>query len=328
LAEAGNVKHREIVAVALGAAVFVLSACAGGSSTDKVADTSASAEAEATSLLGQPLRPRPVPAETRQRLEEQLAAARASYERAPNDADSIIWLGRRLGYLERYRDAIAVFSEGIEKHPDDARLYRHRGHRLITLRRFDDAIADFTRAAELTRGKPDEVEPDGAPNKRNIPTSTTQGNIYYHLALAHYLKGDYAPALEAWRQAMRIATNDDTRVAVSDWLYMTLRRLGRDDEARKVLQPITAKLDIIENTAYHKRLLFYKGELPADSLLAPGQTDELQYVTQGYGVGNWYLAQGDSARAREIFDAVLRTNYWAAFGYIAAEADVARERAR
>src|SRR5688500_4301614 len=160
--------------------------------TGAAADTNAAASTaapEATSLLGQPLRPREFPPETRTRLQAQLDSARAAYDRAPADADSIIWLGRRLAYLERYRDAIAVFAEGIEKHPTDARMYRHRGHRLLTLRRFADAQADFEKAAELVRGKPDETEPDGAPNRRNIPTSTTQGNIYYHLALSHYLQG-------------------------------------------------------------------------------------------------------------------------------------------
>lgn len=280
---------------------------------------------ETTSLLGNPLYPRAISEVARRRLEQNLETARAAQARAPNDADSIIWLGRRLAYLERYRDAIDVFSDGIRKHPDDSRLYRHRGHRYITLREFDRAIADLERAAQLTKGVPDQREPDGAPNARGIPTSTNQGNIYYHLALAHYLKADYEQALAAWREAMRLATNNDTRVAVSDWLYMTLRRLGRHDEARRVLEPITASMEIIENHAYHRRLLMYQGELSPDSLLAP-QGDELQYVTQGYGVANWYLMEGDTARAREIFDRVLASSYWAAFGYIAAEADVARSR--
>lgn len=122
---------------------------------------------------------------------------------------------------------------------------------------------------------------------------------------------------------MRLARNDDTRVAVSDWLYMTLRRLGREDEAKEVLRPITAGMDIIENTAYHRRLLMYKGEMPPDSLLNPN-AEALQFVTQGYGVANWYLANGDTTRANEILDKVLESGYWAAFGYIAAEADVAR----
>lgn len=316
--------------------LFLLAAAIGAAACSPAADRTAAIDSTTsaagvggtgvTSLLGEPLQPRAIGAEARAAMEQNLARARAAYDHTPADADSIIWFGRRLAYLERYGDAIGVFTEGIEKHPTDARMYRHRGHRYLSVRRFDDAAADLTRAAELVRGVPDEVEPDGAPNARGIPLSTTQGNIYYHLALAHYLNGDYEPSLAAWHEALRISTNDDTRVAVTDWLYMTLRRLGRDDEARALLTPITADLEIIENSAYHRRLLFYKGELPADSLLVPGQTDELQYVTQGYGVGNWYLAEGDTTRAYEIFDRVLGTGYWAAFGYIAAEADVARRR--
>ena len=86
-------------------------------------------------------------------------------------------------------------------------------------------------------------------------------------------------------------------------------------------------MDIIENTAYHRRLLMYKGEIPPDSLLDPS-AEPLQYVTQGYGVANWYMANGDTTRANAILDKVLESGYWAAFGYIAAEADVARRGAR
>lgn len=305
---------KRLRALATGAALALLAGCAGGDDPT----------VEATSLLGEPLRRREFAADVGARLEAQLDTARRAHASAPADADSIIWLGRRLAYLERYREAVDVFTDGIERHPGDARLYRHRGHRYITLRRFDDAIRDLERAAELTAGVPDEVEPDGAPNRLGIPTSTTQGNVHYHLALAHYLEGDYERSLASWQDALRLSRNDDTRVAVTDWMYMTLRRLDRHDEARELLEPITAEMEIIENSAYHRRLLFYKGEFPADSLLAPGG-DELQYVTQGYGVANWYRAEGADSRAREILDRVLRSGYWAAFGYVAAEADVARE---
>ncbi len=147
--------------------------------------------AEAISLLGEPLHPTPPPPEIAAQREADIAAALADYESNPDDADAIIWLGRRIGYTGRYRDAIEVFSEGIFKHIDDARMYRHRGHRWISMRRFDRAIEDLSHAATLVEGKPDEVEPDGQPNERGIPTSTLQSNIHYHLALAHYLKGDF-----------------------------------------------------------------------------------------------------------------------------------------
>src|SRR5690606_38564210 len=143
------------------------------------------------SLTYTPLSAPELEPETRARHEADLARAQAAYDATPENADSIIWLGRRLAYLGRYRDAIEVFSRGVALHPDDARMYRHRGHRYITVRKLNDAIRDLERAAELTRNLPDEVEPDGAPNRYNIPTSTLQSNIWYHLALAHYLKHDF-----------------------------------------------------------------------------------------------------------------------------------------
>jgi hypothetical protein len=118
--------------------------------------------------------------------------------------------------------------------------------------------------------------------------------------------------------------NDDSIVAASDWLYMTYRRLGRTEEARKVLEPIRETMDILENDAYHKRLLMYKGLVSPDTLLKTEGADDLQIATQGYGVGNWYLYNGDKAKAREIFERVVRGSSWSAFGFIAAEADLHR----
>lgn len=283
----------------------------------------AAMEAEATSLAGEPLLRPELDAETRARLEANLAAAQADLGQNPGSADAQIWVARRLGYLGRYRDAVDVLTEGIAEHPDDARMYRHRGHRYLTLRQFDKAEDDLERAAELQRGVPDEVEPDGAPNAAGIPTSTLQGNIWYHLGLARYLQGDFDEALEAYREAMKTATNDDMRVATADWLYMTLRRLGRGAEAAQVLDPITADMNILENDAYHRRLLMYKGELPPDSLLSDSG-DALQMATQGYGVGNWYLYNDEPERARQIFQQVIAYGNWPSFGHIAAEADLQR----
>jgi len=235
-------------------------------------------------------------------------------------------VGRRTAYLGRYREAIDVFTRAIAEHPDDARLYRHRGHRYITVRELDRAIADFETAVKLTAGKPDEVEPDGLPNARNVPTSTLQSNIWYHLALAHYLKGDFERALPAYREAMAVSTNPDMEVATAHWLYMTLRRLGRAEESAAVLAPIRPDMDIIENGSYHRLLLLYKGLLPPDSLLAqqPGVDAALDDATVGYGLGNWHLYNGRPAEAEALFRRVLAGGQWGAFGYIAAEAEVSR----
>ena len=314
----------------LAAVVGATRACSGGRTSpdaEAAPETAAAPRpegAEAVSLMGTPLVPPQQSDSVRAALEANLARAQAGYERAPENADSIIWLGRRLAYLGRYRDAIETFTKGLALHPEDARLYRHRGHRYITVREFDLAIADLSRAADLVRGKPDEVEPDGAPNPANIPTSTLQSNIFYHLALAHYLKGDFARALPVWQECLTVSKNDDMLVATTDWLYMTLRRLGRDAEAAEVLAPIHADMRILENEAYHRRLLMYRGELPPDSLIRMESEDPVQLATYGYGVANYFLYNGEPQRADSLFRRILALPNWAAFGYIAAEAEIHR----
>ncbi len=279
--------------------------------------------AEAISLLGEPLYPTPRPDEVAARQADDIAAAQADYDASSDDADAIIWLGRRIGYTGRYRDAIEVFSEGIRKHPGDARMYRHRGHRRISVREFDRAIEDLSHAAALVAGQPDEVEPDGQPNERGIPTSTLQSNIHYHLALAHYLKGDFETALQSYEDYFAVTTNPDQLVAISHWWYMALRRLGRDEEAAAVLEPVTAELDVIENTSYHRLLLMYKGEIEADELWDP-ESEDPAGVAIAYGVANWHLYNGRAEQAEEMFRRILEGSGWAGFGFIAAEAEIAR----
>jgi len=263
--------------------------------------------------------------ETRRSLEAQLAQARADFQRDPN-ANNSIWLGRRTAYLGRYKEAIGIYSDAIVKFPKDARLYRHRGHRFITLRCFDEAIADFQKAAKLIKGKPDEIEPDGMPNARNVPTSTLQSNIWYHYGLARYLKGDFGGALSAYREAEKVSKNPDMLVATTHWLYMTLRRLGREAAAKKAVAGISDNLDIIENADYYKLIKLYQGKLkPEDLLKDINQTgNTLSSATVGYGVGNWFLYNGQRAEAERIFRQIVFGNQWASFGHIAAEAELGR----
>ena len=65
---------------------------------------------EATSLAGKPLYPIELP--NRPKLEADLAQAKKDFAAKPNDTDTLIWVGRRLGYLPHR-----------PRHPD--RLRRH-----------------------------------------------------------------------------------------------------------------------------------------------------------------------------------------------------------
>ena len=280
---------------------------------------------EAISLLGDSLRRPPLAPAARARMEAQLDSARAAYAASPRSAEALVWVARRLGYLGRFREAIDLLSRGAAEHPDDPWIYRHRGHRYLTVRDLPRAVADLERAARLTRGQPDVVEPDGQPNARNQPIGTLQSNTYYHLALGHYLQGDWTRALAATTEGMRLASNPDRLVSQLHWHYLTLRRLGRHDEARRALAPVRRDLDVFENQNYHRLTLFYKGELPADSVLAPGAP----IATSGeaavaYGVGAWQLAEGRRDEAAATFRRIVASGQWPSFGYLAAEAELKR----
>ncbi|MFY0593365.1 tetratricopeptide repeat protein [Roseivirga sp.] len=256
---------------------------------------------------------------------------KANIAQAQNDFDldnsemNTIWLGRRHAYLSDYKKAINIFSDGIKRFPNSYKLYRHRGHRYISIRQFNKAIADYQKAYELMPKGVEETEPDGAPNQMNIPLSNTQFNILYHYGLAYYLSGDFEKAEEIYKECMDYSGNPDLRVATTDWLYMTLRRLGKTEQAKRLLESIDPEMEIIENDSYLKRLSMYQGALAAEELLqGSGDDVALSLATQGYGLGNWYLYEGDTAKAKEIFQRVLQGSSWSAFGYIATEADFKR----
>lgn len=309
--------------------LFLLSfaGCRNEDSTSSEAKAFSRPQPEAISFDGRPLYP---PAETeasRQSKDSLLAIARQNFEMDTGSLENIIWLGRRSAYLSRYREAIAIYTRGLSQHPNSPELYRHRGHRYLSTRQLDKAIADFEKAAALAEERPVEIEPDGIPNKLNIPLSSLQFNIWYHWALACYLKGDFGKAAELYEQCMAYSTNPDLLVATADWLYMTYRRLGRTEKAAALLEQIPGSLEVIENDSYYRRLLMYKGQLAPEELLDLDNADperQLDIVTQGYGVGNWYLYNGQKEKARAVFQKILETEYWPAFGYIAAEAELYR----
>lgn len=251
--------------------------------------------------------------------------SKKDFDSDPN-ANNLIWVARRQGYLGQYKEAIEMLTDGIKKYPKDARMYRHRGHRNITLRCFDEAIADLEKAAKLIKGRSDEIEPDGIPNERNIPTSTLQSNIWYHLGLAYYLKGDFQRAINAYNECEKVSKNSDMLVATKHWQYMTLRRLGKRDEAFAAIKDVPDELDIIENQDYYKLVRLYKGTASGETLLNEfeGADDNVNRASIGYGLGNRLLYHDKPAEAKAIFEKIVAGKQWASFGYIAAEVELGR----
>ncbi len=258
---------------------------------------------EVISLLGKKLYATPATGEELAKLEDDLKEAMLKVEADPENPENLILYGRRLASLWRFHEAIKVFTKGIENFPGNAMLYKHRGHRYISIRQFDKAAADLTKASQL--------------NDHDF-------DIWYHLGLAHYLKGEFEKALSAYQNCHKFAEKDDSKIAISNWLYITLRRLGKKDEASKVLDGITEKMEVVENKSYFNLLFFYKGKMSEEEISALAIASELDMATMGYGVGCWYLYNNDPEKAKAYFEKIVNTRYWPAFGFIASEAELVR----
>ncbi|TVQ65556.1 MAG: tetratricopeptide repeat protein [Balneolaceae bacterium] len=281
--------------------------------------------AEAISLLGDTLRTPSLSPDLFDEYNRNLLEAVMEYRVDPEEMDALIWLGRRTAYMGLYRDAVRIYTEGIFKKPEDPRLYRHRGHRYLTLRKFDLAIDDFKMAEILMRGSEDQTEPDGLPNAAGVPQSTLKSNVWYHMGLAHYLKGDFENAVESYRKALELDLTNDMRIAVLYWYYSSLKRLGMDADAGRLIAEVSEEIELFENQTYLNLLLVFKGVFDSDYLMEV-EEDAVQNATLGYGLGNWHLMNGREERAFKIWEEIVKEGFWPAFGYIAAEAEIARIR--
>jgi len=234
-----------------------------------------------------------------------VARAESALALAPHDVNRVIQLGLAQAAVRQYREAIETYTRGLGVAPDNALLYRYRGHRYISVREFPHALADLERGVRL---------------------DTTNYDIWYHLGVVHYLRGEIGTAAQAFARARPMAPNDNELAGSTDWLWMSLSRAGRRNEAAAVLNTLRDSLQVPAGYAYVQRLRLYQGRLKPENLISPADTADIQLATLAYGIGNWYLVAGDTVRARTYFRRAVASGGWPAFGFIAAEVELVRLR--
>jgi tetratricopeptide (TPR) repeat protein len=233
---------------------------------------------------------------------DAVKSARTALESDPKNIARIIDLGVAQSGARQFREAIATFTRGLVIQPDNALLLRWRGHRYLSVREFDRAFADLKRGAAID--------------------STIYG-IWYHLGVIQFLRGDFSDAAASFAKAQPIAPDAGELAGSTDWLWMSLSRAGRGNEAKAMLdrrpeKPVT--------NAYTRRLQLYRGEIGPDAVVTAADTDDVQVATLAYGLGNWYLLRGDKTQARHWFERSVQSGGWPAFGFIASEAELKQLR--
>ena len=269
-----------------------------------------------------------------------VARADSQLAQSPRDVERLMAAASAYADAWRFTEAIELYTQAIELDSSAALPWRYRGHRHISVRQFDRATEDLERAAHL---------------------DSTSFDIAYHLGLAHFLAGHWDRAAEVYHRCLAqaeaariqastagdagttagspgasgtlrtcagIASNDDARVAMTDWYYRALRRGERDDEAAALLASIREDMRISSNESYHQALLFYKALRSDSTLMAYAESDSVRFSTAGFALANWRLAEGDTAGALPLLQRIARGSHWPGFGVIAAEVELARLKRR
>ena len=230
-----------------------------------------------------------------------IARAQAALTADPKNVERYIQLGVAQSGARQFREAIQTFSRGMTVAPNDAMLYRWRGHRHLSVREFDKAQADLTKGLAL---------------------DSTNYGVLYHLGIVRFVRGDFAGAAQMFTRAQPRAPDAGELAGSTDWLWMSLMRAGRKAEAEAMLARRPDSLPV--DNAYARRLKLYRGEIGPEAVITPADTADVQAATLAYGLGNWYLVRGDTAKAKSYFERSVKSGGWPGFGFIVSEVELKR----
>src|SRR5690606_37897512 len=150
---------------------------------------------------------------------------------------------------------------------------------------------------------------------------TLRASIAHDLAFARFLRGEYAEAAALHERRLAEAANDDQVCASAYGLVLALHRLGDEAGVRRVLARIPPDMDVVERRDEHRVLRSLSGQpAPEGPTAEPGSESA---ATIGYGLAQERLFAGDRDGAVRRLREVVEGTPWAAFGHVAAEADLA-----
>ncbi|MCU0636711.1 MAG: tetratricopeptide repeat protein [Gemmatimonadaceae bacterium] len=232
-----------------------------------------------------------------------IARAQAALAAAPRDVEKIIALSVAQAGVRQFREAIETLTRGLAIAPENVMLLRWRGHRYLTVREYDKGYADLVRGYAI---------------------DSANYGILYHLGVVRMIRGEFDAAADAFARAQRVPPSANEMAGSTDWRWMALARAGRRREGDAMLATRPDSVPTTPGYAYARRLAMYRGVTRPESLIVASDTADVQASTLHYGLGNWYLVQGDTARAREHFKAAVKSGGWPAFGFQLAEVELRR----
>lgn len=242
---------------------------------------------------------------TANKFPEALAAFDRAAAAEPKRAEIHLARCRTLAALRKFDDAFAACDRSLMLEPNNAEALRDLGHYKLNMGRVDDAQRNLEKAESLNK---------------------SDRNIYYHLGLTHYFKGEFRQSAEQFQGCLNNSKEKTDQIECDAWLYPSLVRAGQNEEASKLLAGVAPDPSITGHPGwYFDRLLLFKGLKTEDQVAANLNAEgALSMESIGYSIGVWHLLNGREAKAREYFQKILTGDVPYAWGYRAAQAELKR----
>lgn len=201
----------------------------------------------------------------------------------PNNAEGHYRLGRALREQERFDEAIAEFNQAIRLNPKHS--YAYNGLCTVFLygqNKLDDAVTACRQAIEI------------------YPKNS---EAYNNLGYALVEQQNLEEALDAFRKAMQVASNNDQKYVAYVGIAYILRLQGREEEAITEYQK-AIQLDPTDSTAYINlgHVLTDQNRLN-EAINAYSQAIKLdpQDATSYYNLGRVYYLQKNYRQAIALY---------------------------
>ncbi|HZQ90991.1 MAG TPA: tetratricopeptide repeat protein [Terriglobales bacterium] len=210
-----------------------------------------------------------------------------------------------LAALGKHNQAIPECSEALRLRPAYADALRDRGHYYLNLGNVAAGLADLRKAEKI------------APNDRGV---------YYHLGVGNYIKGDFAAAANAFQKCLDLGKQSDETTECIAWLYPSLFRAGRKQDAAALLARFQPDPKLIGHPVwYQDRILLMKGDKKEEELLPEMNSEgNLSVTSVAYSIGLWHLLNGRNDKAKEYFEKAVATKYTPPWGYRCSESELKR----
>ena len=231
-----------------------------------------------------------------------------------NPYDEESWFALGLEYFENdWKDAVKCFSRCININPFNPEYYFRRGRKYVSMDEWPKALADFTMATRL---------------------ETEVGPMWHYRGVANFFLEKYEEAIECFMRSIEVNIKYDGDLIPPsvDWAWMAYQKLGRRDDALKVLEYVNEGTKIAKSdNDYKRRVMLYKGiENPDEFYADVNRENDLLGMAEIYGLANYYLyIEGNVKRNVELLEEVLAYKTWHhSFAYKLALIEINQNKAK